>query len=160
MKQIVIVVLACLTALTVGAAGAYFTGQAQVPDSTVRAGAVTLSTEPTAAALSIDSLAPGVVVTKPLTVLNDGGLASSVVVTAVKKAGITEFWEALTCKVTADGATLYDGPLSGLKTTPLSLNPGARAQLQFGIGMPATCGNSLANDYAKFTLYIDAEQAH
>ncbi len=159
-KHIVAVVLVCLAALTCGAAGAYFTGQSQVPDSLVRAGAVSVSTEPTCAALSIDALAPGTVVTKPLTVLNDGGLASSIVVTAAKKAGITDFWEALTCKVTADGAPLYDGPLSGLRTAPLPLNPGARAQLLFGIGLPATSGNDLAGDYAKFTLYFDAEQTH
>lgn len=147
-------------ALSIGAAGAYFTAQVQVPDSMIRAGSVAISTEPTSAPLSIDSLAPGTVSVRPMSVLNTGSLASDVVVTASKKAGITEFYEALTCRVTCEGVELYDGKLSAMRTAPLRLSPGARADMRFEVGMPAEAGNSLTNDYVKLSLYVDAEQAH
>jgi hypothetical protein len=117
-----------------------------------------VSTEPTAAAVSIDALAPGSAVTRTLTVVNDGTLPSRAVVTAVKKAGITAFYDALTVRVTSAGAVLYEGALGLMRTTPLTLAPGARCQIDFAIGLPATAGNDLAGDYAKLTLYVDAEQ--
>lgn len=160
MKRFVLFVLACGTALTLGAAGAYFTSQAQVPDNVISAGTVTVSTEPTSAAISMNGLAPGITVTKPLTVVNSGDLPVDYVVTAVKKAGITDFYNALTCRVSSDGTTLYDGPVATLKTTALPLAPGARSQVQFAMSLPATAGNDLAGDYVKLSLYVDAEQVH
>jgi len=160
MKRIVMFVLSCFTVLTVGAAGAYFTGQAAVAENTIRAGSVAISTEPTASAISIDALAPGTTTTKPLTVVNNGDLPVNVVVTCAKKAGISDFYDALTCRVVSDGLALYEGPLAAMKTTPLAMAAGSRTQLQFSVGMPAEAGNDLAGDYAKLTLYVDAEQAH
>lgn len=160
MGKVLLVTGSLVAALMLGAAGAYFTGQAQVPESTIRAGAVAISTEPTSAALTIDALAPGATVTKPLTVVNTGDLPVNYVVTAAKKAGITEFYEALTVRVTADGVSVYDGPLMNMRTTPLPLGAGTRAQLQFSVGIPSDAGNELAGDYAKLTLYVDAEQVH
>jgi hypothetical protein len=158
MRRFVFATLALLAVMMVGVAGAYFTAQAQVPDNVVRAGSVAVSTEPTAAAMSIDALAPGSVVTRTLTVVSDGTLPSRVVVTAAKKAGITAFYDALTVRVTSAGAVLYEGALSLMRTTPLTLAPGARCQIDFAVGLPATAGNELAGDYAKLTLYVDAEQ--
>jgi hypothetical protein len=158
MKRLMFVALVLTGGLMVGAAGAYFTAQAQVPDNVIKAGSVSVSTEPTSAAISIDSLAPGAVAVRPMSVVNDGVLPERFVVTAAKKAGITEFYDALTCRVTSDGAVLYDGTLSALRTVPVTLAPAARAQLEFAVGLPATAGNELAGDYAKLTLYVDAEQ--
>jgi hypothetical protein len=141
-------------------AGAYFTSRAEVPESVIRAGSVKVSAEPTSAALSIDALAPGVAVTRPVVVVNDGNMPVSVVVTAAKKAGITDFYNALTCTATVDGANLYEGSLSALRTTPLTVPSGGRAQLQFAVGLPESVGNDLAGDYAKLSLYVDAEQVH
>ncbi len=149
-----------LLALTIGAAGAYFTAQVQVADSVIRAGQVAISTEPTSAPLSIDSLAPGAVAVRPLSVLNDGTLATDITVTASKKAGITDFYEALTCRATCGGLELYSGPLSAMRTAPLRLAPGARGELRFEVGLPADAGNDLAEDYTKISLYVDGEQAH
>jgi hypothetical protein len=149
-----------LVALSIGAAGAYFTAQVQVPDSVVRAGQVAVSTEPTSAPLSIDSLAPGAIAVRPLSVLNDGTLPTDITVTAAKKAGITDFYNALTCRVTCGGLELYNGTLSAMRTTPLRLAPGARGELRFEVGLPADAGNDLAEDYTKLSLYVDAEQAH
>lgn len=160
MKRSILIVLAIGLAACVGSAGAYFTGQAEVPDNIIKAGAVSVSTEPTSAAISIDSLSPGGVVERSMTLLNDGSLPSSVVVTGAKKAGITDFYNALTCRVTSGGTSVYDGPLSLLHSTPLELAPGATARLSFAIGLPATAGNDLAGDYVKLTLYFDAEQVH
>lgn len=160
MRRIVLFVLSCAAALSVGAAGAYFTSQAQVPENLIRAGEVAISTEPTSAAISMDALAPGVTVTKPLTVVNTGDMPLNFVLTAAKKAGITEFYEALQCRVTNDGTLLYEGPLTTLRSAPLPLPAGARTQLQVAMSVPATAGNELAGDYVKLTLYVDAEQVH
>ncbi len=159
-RKVVLFVIGCYAVLTLGAAGAYFTSQSQTAENVVRAGTVAISTEPTASAINIDALAPGATITQPMTVVNNGNLPVSVVVTAAKKAGITVFYEALTCRVIADGAALYDGPLSALRTAPLNMSPGSRAQFQFAVGLPATAGNELAGDYAKLTLYVDAEQVN
>jgi len=159
-KRIIVLALGCLAMLSVGAAGAYFTAQAQVPENVIKAGSVAISTEATTAAISVDSLAPGCVATKTLTVTNDGALPSSVVVSAQKKAGYTDMYEALTCRVaTADGE-VYDGPMSALKTQAVRIDPGQHVEFQFGMGLPAATSNSLAGEYAKLTLYIDAEQVH
>ena len=158
MRRLILFAIGVLASLAVGAAGAYFTAQAQVPDNVIRAGSVAVSTEPTAAAISIDALAPGATVTKPLTLVNDGNLPVSIVVTAAKKAGITDFYDTLTCRVLSDGLAVYDGPMMSLKTSPVVLQPGARSQLQFGVGLPTTAGNAMAGAYAKVTLYVDWEQ--
>ena len=160
MKKIVLFVIGCYAVLTLGAAGAYFTTQSQNAENIIRAGSVAISTEPTSSALNIDTLAPGATVTQSVTVVNSGNLPVSVVVTAAKKAGITAFYEALTCRVEADGASLYEGPLSGLRTTPLRMSPGMRTPLQVSVGLPATAGNELLGGYAKLTLYVDAEQVN
>jgi hypothetical protein len=159
MGKVLLVIGALAATLMFGAAGAYFTGQAQVPENVIKAGSVSISTEPTSAAISIDALAPGVSATKPLTVVNTGDLPVTYVVTAVKKAGITEFFDALTVRVVADGAAVYEGSLAAMRTAPLALGAGARTQLQFSVGIPAASGNELAGDYTKVSLYIDAEQA-
>lgn len=160
MKRYILIVLGIGLAACVGSAGAYFTGQAEVPDNVIKAGAVSVSTEPTSAAISIDSLAPGGVAERSVTVLNNGSLPSSIVITGAKKAGITDFYNALTCRVTCEGTSLYDGPLNLLHTSPLDLAPGASSRVSFAVGLPATVGNDLAGDYAKLTLYFDAEQVH
>jgi hypothetical protein len=144
--------------LGAGLTGAYFTGQAKVADNLVKAGSVAVSTEPTVAALSIPSLSPGGVVERPLTVINNGSLPIDLTLSAAKSAGITAFWDALTVKAEGPAGALYEGPLTGMKTTPLRLEPGQRAQLVFGVGLPSAVGNDLAGDYVKFSVVVDAEQ--
>ncbi len=159
-KGTLLTVVGALLALMVGSAGAYFTAQVQVANSVIRAGSVAISTEPTVAPLSIDSLAPGSVAVRPLTVINTGTLASDVVITASRKAGITEFYNALTCTVTCAGTEVYSGPFSAMRTTPVRLAPGARGELQFEVGLPASAGNALQKDSATVSLIVDAVQVY
>jgi hypothetical protein len=159
-KRAAFSVVGALLALSIGAAGAYFTAQIQVADSIIRAGTVAISSVPTSAPLSVNTLAPGETAVRPLAIVNDGSLPADVVVTAKKTAGITDFYDALTVRASANDVELYNGPLSALKSTPLRLAPGARGDLRFEIGLPAEAANTLASDYAKVALYIDAEQAH
>ena len=159
-KRVLFSLVGAIAALSIGAAGAYFTAQVQVADSIIKAGSVAVSTVPTTAPLSVSALAPGQTAVRPLTIVNDGSLPSDVVVSAKKSAGITEFFDALTVRVSANDTELYNGPLSALKTTAVRLDPGARGELHFEIGLPPEASNSLSNDYAKVTLYVDAEQAH
>lgn len=160
LKRIVAAAVGAALAVSIGAAGAYFTTQIQVADSIVRAGNVAVSAEPTSAPLSIDALAPGQVSVRPFSVTNTGSLASDIIITSSKKAGITEFWDALRCRVTCAGTEVYDGPMSTLRTAPLRLAPGARADLRFEVSLPTEAGNSLVDDYVRMSLYVDAEQAH
>lgn len=150
----------CVVWLGVGVAGAYFTGQAQVADNIIRAGVVSVSIEPSSTAVMIDPLAPGESATRQMTLSNDGNLTASVVVTGSKKAGITEFWEALSCKVTAAGLAVYDGPLSALRTTAVQIKPGEKLPLLVTVTLPASAGNALMGDYVKMSFYADAEQVH
>ncbi len=159
-KKMLLAGTGALLALSIGAAGAYFTTQIQVADSVIKAGEVAISSEPTSAPLAIEALAPGTTVTRPLSVLNDGSLPVDAIVTSSKKAGITDFYDALTCRVSCGGTEIYSGPMATLRTTPLRIAPGARAEMRFEVGLPATAGNDLVNDYAKVSLYVDAEQAH
>lgn len=160
MKRSLTIASVLLAAVCIGSASAYFTGQAQVPENVIRAGAVAVSAEPTESALSIESLAPGQSTSKPLSVVNTGSLPCSVVITGAKKAGITEFYQALACTVSHGGTTLYSGPLSALKTDGFVLQPGAKGDLDISVSLPAGAGNTLAGDYVKLTLYVDAEQTH
>jgi len=160
LRRVLVTVTGAALALAIGAAGAYFTAQVQVPDSVIRAGTVSVSAEPTSAPLAIESLAPGATSIRPLTVVNDGSLPTDIIVTASKKAGITDFYEALTCRVTCGGVELYTGPLSALRTSPIRLAPGARGEMRFEVGLPAEAGNDLSADYVKLSLYVDAEQSH
>ncbi len=160
MRRIILFATGAVLALSLTVASAYFTGQAQVADSVVRAGAVSVSAEPTSAALSIDALAPGGTQSRTLAVRNTGSLPADFVVTAAKKAGITEFYNALTCRVTKGESVLFEGPLTALRTAPVALAPGEQGVLRFTLGLPATAGNELAEDYVRLTLYIDAEQVH
>jgi len=159
-KRILFSIVGAIAALSIGAAGAYFTAQVQVADSVIKAGAVAISTVPTTAPLSVSALAPGETAVRPLAVVNDGSLPSDVVVTAKKSAGVTDFFNALTVRVSANDVELYNGPLNTLKTTALRLDPGARGDLRFEIGLPADTANTLSSSYAKVSLYVDAEQAH
>lgn len=160
MRKIISITVGALLAVSLTVASAYFTGQAQVPDNVIRAGNVGVSTEPTASALSIDALAPGETQVRPITVRNTGTLTSDIVVSGAKKMGITDFYNALTCVVTHDGAVVYQGLVSGLQTAPVRLVAGGAATYQVAITLPASAGNDLAGDYVRMTLYVDAEQAH
>lgn len=159
-RNAIITALGAVLALSVGAASAYFTTQLQVPDSIIRAGTIAISTEPTSAPLSLDSLGPGITTTRTMNVVNDGSLPVDVTVTASKKAGITEFYEALNVKVMSGETELYAGPLSQMRTRPLRFAPGSRTELRFEVSLPSTAGNNLIGDYVKVSLYLDGEQAH
>ncbi len=159
-KRVLTTAIGALLALSIGAASAYFTAQIKVPDSVIRAGHVAMSTEPTSAPLSIESLAPGTSATRSLAVVNDGSLPIDVVVTPYKSAGITAFYESLTCTVTAGNVPLYAGPFSQMRTEALRMSPGARGDMRFEIGLPPESGNDVTGDYVKVSLTVDAEQAH
>jgi len=158
MKRLVWVFASVAVAWSLVGAGAYFTDRAEVPDNVVRAGEVSVSTEPTSAALSVVGLAPGATIDRSVSVVNDGDLTENVVLSCAKKAGITDFYNALTCRVIADGIAVYDGPLKALKTTPFTIKPGERVSVIVAVSLPAQSGNDLAGAYVRTTLYVDAEQ--
>ncbi len=158
MKRIVLLLCAVCVAASVGVAGAYFTVQRSVADNVIRAGTVSVSTEPTASAVSVENLAPGAAEVRWLTVTNDGTLPADVVVTGAKKAGITAFYNLLECSVTHGSTEVYRGLLSEMKTAPVRLDPAESATLGFAVLLPAETTSAVAGDYVRLTLYVDAEQ--
>lgn len=159
LKRIIVMALGALAALTLGAAGAYFTAQVQVPENVIRAGTVAISAEPTQAALSIDALAPGGSQVRSVAVLNNGTLPCDIIITPSKKAGTTALYAALTCTATCGGVELYSGAFSAMRTAPVRMAPGARGDIKFEVGLPGDTANDLSGEYTKVSLYVDAEQA-
>lgn len=160
MRRVLVAAVLVAAALSIGGARAYFTAQAEVKDNVITAGTVALSVEPTAAALSIDPLAPGETVVREMVVRNTGVLPLDAVTTAVKKAGYTDLWNALTCVASVDGTVVYEGPLASMATRPVRIAAGKAATIRYTVGIPASAGNDLQGDYVRASLYVDAQQAH
>lgn len=160
LKRILFTAVGAALALSIGAAGAYFTAQVKVAENVIKAGSVAVSAEPTQAALSIDALAPGGSQSRSLTVANTGALPCDVVITPLKIAGTTALYNALECTVTCGDAALYAGPFSAMKTSAVRMAPSTRGEIAFQVGLPEGVGNELAAQYTKVSLVIDAEQAH
>jgi hypothetical protein len=139
---------------------AYFTAQTELKDSLITAGTVEVSVEPTSAALTIDALAPGETVSRTIEVRNTGSLAFDAVTTASKKAGITDFWNALQCRVSSGGTELYTGPLSAMRSLPVKVPSGGTVAMTYAISLPSDAGNDLQGDYVRASIYVDAEQSH
>jgi predicted ribosomally synthesized peptide with SipW-like signal peptide len=160
MKRLLVYAGVIAAVLSVGGARAYFTAQTEVKDSVITAGTVAISSEPTSAPLTIEALAPGETASKTLEVRNTGTLAFDAVTTAAKKAGITDFWNALQCRATSGGVELYNGPLSAMRTSAIRIAPGGSATVTYAVTLPPDAGNDLQGDYVKASVYIDAEQTH
>lgn len=160
MKRLLVYAGLIAVVLSVGGARAYFTAQTEVKDSVITAGTVAISSEPTSAPLAIDALAPGETVSKSLEVRNTGTLEFDAATTAAKKAGITDFWNALHCRATSGGVELYSGPLAAMRTAPIRVAPGGSATITYAITLPADADNGLQGDYVKASVYVDAEQTH
>ncbi len=160
MRRLLVYAAILAAVLSVGGARAYFTAQTEVKDSIITAGTVAISTEPTSAPLTIDALAPGETVSRTIDVRNTGTLAVDAITTVAKKAGITDFWNALQCRVTCGGVELYTGPLATLRTAPVRLAAGGSAAFVYAITLPADASNALQGDYVKASVYFDAEQTH
>jgi hypothetical protein len=160
MKRLLVYAAIVAAVLSVGGAGAYFTAQTEMKDSVITAGTVAVSVEPTSAALTIDALAPGETVSRTVEVRNAGSLGFDAVTTASKKAGITDFWNALQCRATCEGVELYSGPLASLRTAPIRVPAGGMARVTYAISLPSDAGNDLQGDYVRASIYVDAEQTH
>ncbi len=159
MKRIVLLICVALCASGIGFAGAYFTAQQSIPDNVIRAGTVAVAAAPASEAISMENLAPGTPQSRTLSATNTGSLPVAVSVTGAKSAGITAFYNVLECTVTAGGTAVYNGLLSELATTPVPLAPGESTELEFAVLIPPDAPNSLAADYVRLTLYVNAEQS-
>lgn len=145
---------------SIAQAGAYFTARTSIADNVITVGTVSISAEPTASALSVPVLGPGQTVVRAVTVSNGGSLDADVILTAAKKAGYTDVYESLTCRVLRGTDVLYEGSMSGLRTTPTRVDAGGEVEMRFELGLPPTADDGLQGDYVRLTLYADAEQVH
>lgn len=160
MKKMLLYAALAAAVLSVGGARAYFTARTEVRDNVVTAGTVAMSVEPTSAALTVGALTPGETVNRTLAVHNDGTLAFDAITTTAKKAGSTDLWNALKCRVSCGTTELYNGPLSALRTAPVRVGKGGASRLVYSITLPADAANALQGDYVRASVYVDAEQAH
>jgi hypothetical protein len=160
MKRLLVYAAIVAAVLSVGGARAYFTARTEMKDSIINAGTLEVSVEPTSAALTIDGLAPGETASRTIEVRNTGSVGFDAITTAAKKAGITDFWEALQCRAVCDGVELYNGPLSAMRTGPVRVPESGVARITYAISLPPEAGNDLQGDYVRASVYIDAEQTH
>lgn len=165
---------------------AVFTSGATVPDNSFTAGTVVLGTDPTDTLITYDNMAPGDVVTAPLTVSNTGtldlryaattvatnddtkGLAAALVLTV--KSGVTSCTDA---HWTEDGTVVYGpsvlgpvgsagvlfgNPASGEQTGDRDLTAGHNEVLCFHVSLPKATGNGLQGSTTTATFQFYAEQ--
>jgi len=167
-----------------GAFGAFsiFTSTASVPGNAFTTGTVVISTSPTSALVTYSNMAPGDVVTAPLTVTNGGSLALRYAVTSTTtedtlaaqldltiKSGVT------TCDDTGfgvDGTTIYGpgdlgstaginvigNPAQGPDTGDRTLTASANEVLCFQVSLPSDTGDTYQNVTTTATFSFDAEQ--
>jgi len=163
-RTILLSILAlCVVTLFVAAGTyAYFTASTATTSNLFQTGTITIGTEPTSAAFSVQNLAPGRSEAATIRVRNGGNLDFNYRISAEKKKGYSAVYNALTTRIvdTGDGAVLYDGPLSQLATGPVPLAAGRDQRLEFTVGMPSECGNELQDSYCSVDFGFDAEQAH
>jgi predicted ribosomally synthesized peptide with SipW-like signal peptide len=166
---------------------ALFTDQQTVAGNTFTAGTVTLGANPASALITYSAMAPGDVVTAPLTVTNTGtlalrysgtslatnadtkGLAAALVL--VIKSGVTT---CTTAGFGTDGTAVYTGILGAVAPAPATklfgdsasgqqagdrpLAASANEVLCFQATLPITTGNALQASTTTATFTFDAEQ--
>jgi Camelysin metallo-endopeptidase len=182
-----IVGLAILSLSTGASSLANFTASQSVDANTFTAGTVVLGLSPTTALITYANMAPGDVVTAPLTVTNSGtldlrysatssatnadskGLAAALVLTV--KTGVTT---CTTAQFSATGVVQYTGILGSVPPTAATKlfgdnTPGADAgdrtlvaaanePLCFQASLPSSAGNTMQGSTTTATFTFDAEQ--
>jgi hypothetical protein len=162
--------------------GAIFTDSQVLASNSFSAGTVEISTNPTSAAISLANMAPGNVVTGPLTVSNDGSLQHRYAMTSLTlentlaaqlemtiKSGVT------TCDNSGfgtDGTVIYgpadlgstsEAPIlgditQGTQTGDRTLAAAASEILCVQVSLPSTTGNSFQGTSTSATFNFYAEQ--
>lgn len=157
-----ILALCVVTLFVVAGTYAYFTASTATTANLFQTGTITIGSEPTSAAFNVQDLAPGRTESATIKVRSAGNLDCAYRITAEKKKGYSAVYNALVAHITdtADGATLYDGPLSQLQAGPVPLPAGGNQQLNFAVGLPSDCGNDLQGNYCTVDFNFDAEQTH
>lgn len=173
---------AAVASLVVAVTGAVFTSTATVPNNTFSTGTVSISTSPTTAVVSFSAMAPGDVVTAPITVSNDGTLQLRYAVTSTTtentlaaqldmtvKSGVTTCTNA---GFSGSGTVLY-GPddlgnstaraiigntAQGAHAGDRVLNASASEVLCIQVSLPLSTGNSFQNLTTTATLSFVGEQ--
>jgi len=177
-----VVVLAVFVGLLSVMAVAIFTSTASVGGNTFTTGTVVISTSPASAVVTFSNMAPGDLVTAPLTVSNDGTLALRYAVSSTTTENVLAGQLLLTIKtgVTtctsggfgADGTTVYGPDVLG-NTTPVNLigdpTQGAQAGdrtlaasanevLCFKVSLPLATGNAFQGLTSTATFTFAGEQ--
>lgn len=178
-KALALLLVAGLLAGFASAGSALFTSQATVAANTFTTGTVVITTSPTSALISFSNMAPGDMVTAPLTVSNTGSLqlryAMSTSATDADGKGLKDQLS-LTIKsgVTTctnggfnDGTQVYSGALGsaaigsnnpGNQAGDRTLDAASNEVLCFRAVLPAGTGNAFQNATTTATFTFDAEQ--
>jgi hypothetical protein len=181
-KRIALTLGAVLTVASIGVGAmslALFTSTATVPANTFSTGSVIISTSPTTALVTFANMAPGDVVTAPITVSNDGTLNLRYAISSVStnadtkglkdqlvltiKSGVTTCTDAA---YAATGTGIYTGDLdssagklvgdalAGADSGDRTLAASANEVLCFHVSLPGSTGDAfqLATTTATFTF--------
>lgn len=164
--------------------GAFFTDTQDVDGNSFTTGSVDLTATPATAVVTMSNMAPGDVVTAPLTVNNAGTLAYRYAVLATTTASTPDLAAQLdftvksgvtTCSTAGFGATgsvVYGpgdlGSTAGLKvigdaaqgqqTGDRTLSAGTSEVLCLQVSLPSSTGNTYQTKTTTATLRFDAEQ--
>jgi predicted ribosomally synthesized peptide with SipW-like signal peptide len=170
--------------LTSVVTGAFFTDQATATNNAFTTGTVDLTASPATAAVTLPNMAPGDVITAPLTVNNAGTLAYRYSVLSTTTASTPDLAAQLdftiktgvtactTAGFAATGAVAY-GPadlgsvlgakvlgdaVAGQQTGDRTLAAGASEVLCLQVSLPSATGNTYQAKTTTATLTFDAEQ--
>ena len=179
------IVALCVLGTTSVVTGAFFTDTQSITGNTFTTGTVKLGTSPTTAALTLSGMAPGDVVTAPITVSNSGTLSERYSVLSTTDATDANFLAAqlqltiktgvTTCTTAGFGATgtsVYGagvlGSTAGTKAIgdaaqgaqagDRTLAAAASEVLCAQVTLPAATGNPYQNKTTTATLRFDSEQ--
>ena len=161
---------------------AVFTSTANVGSNTFTTGTVSLTTSPTTALVTFSNMAPGDVVTAPITVTNAGSLALRYALTSTTTENVLATQLALTIKsgvttctnagFSASGTVAYGAgalgnttavnaigdPAQGAQTGDRTLAAAANEVLCFNVSLPLASGNTFQGLTSTATFSFQGEQ--
>ncbi|MGL5856810.1 MAG: TasA family protein [Angustibacter sp.] len=175
------------TGLTTAVTGAVFTDTETVTNNTFTTGTVDITASPATSAISLANMAPGDVVTAPITVANAGTLAYRYALTSTSDAADSDFLAAQlrmsiksgitsancttanfsssgaavstnTVLGSTTGAAIFGSPTQGAQAGDRALAAGASEVLCVQVSLPLSTGNAYQARTTTATFTFDAEQ--
>jgi hypothetical protein len=181
-RTAVLILVLSLAAITTLTTGAIFTDTASVGANTFSTGTVKISAAPASAFITFNNMAPGDVVTSPITISNTGSLQLRYAVTSTTTENVLagQLQMAIKSNVanctnagfgasgsvlygpgvlgTMAGTTVIGNPAQGAQAGDRVLNAATNEVLCFQVSLPLNTGNAYAGLTSTATFAFQAEQ--